>query len=121
MLVQADQLCRDLKMVQQFTGVPRVLAGDNVHRPQNVQGAERDVLQVADRRSNKVKRSRHIENIANLREKWKKPGPFEARDFSLIREDSLRRAAGSVVGHANCRCCYRGYFDCFDCFDRRSS
>ena len=42
-------------MIQQLLGLPRVLAGNAVARPQHAQRPQRDVLKIADRRGNQVK------------------------------------------------------------------
>jgi len=48
--VIADQLARDAVAVEQDACPPRVLTSDNVGLAQGCQHAQRDVLEVADRR-----------------------------------------------------------------------
>ena len=49
----------DAVMVQEFSGVPRVFAGNDVNFAQHSQRAMSDVFQVANGRGNDVERSRH--------------------------------------------------------------
>ncbi len=44
-------------MFEQLPGMPRVLGGDHVALAQDAQRAQRDVLQVANRRGDEVKRA----------------------------------------------------------------
>ena len=54
--VVADGAGCDVVVVQQFLSLPRVFAGDDVHFFEHAQGTQRDVLQVADGGTDKVKR-----------------------------------------------------------------
>lgn len=44
----------NLKVIQQFLRLPRVLTGEAIHTAQNPQGAQADVFQVSDWRGYKV-------------------------------------------------------------------
>src|SRR5581483_1453353 len=55
-LVVADAAGGDAVMVQQFLGLPRVLAGDEIDFFQYAQRAQRDVLKVADGSSHEIQR-----------------------------------------------------------------
>ena len=44
-------------MFQQLPGMPRILGGDHVALAQDAERAERDVLEVANRRGHEVKRA----------------------------------------------------------------
>ncbi len=46
-------------MVEQFAGMARVFAGDQVDFAEDAEGAESNILQVADRRGNDIKSAGH--------------------------------------------------------------
>src|SRR5277367_2493548 len=58
--MEADQRLRNSVMIEQFAGLARVFAGDAVHFLQRPQRAERDILEIADRRGHDVKSSAHL-------------------------------------------------------------
>ena len=53
----AQQRLGDAEMFEQLAGMPRVLGGDDVTLAQDAERAERDVLEVANRRGDEVKRA----------------------------------------------------------------
>ena len=58
--VRGDQRLDDGEAVQQRGAVARVLAGDRIDEREHMQGAQRDVGQIADRRGDDVERGRGI-------------------------------------------------------------
>ena len=68
MFVIADEPFFYTKMVEQLLRVARVFAGDDVDAAQRLDSPQRNILQVADRRSNNEKCSGHLSTDAILRQ-----------------------------------------------------
>ena len=65
MLVIADERFANFVMVEEFLGVARVFAGDLVDFFEDAEGAERDVLEIADGGANEVQAAQGFFIIAS--------------------------------------------------------
>ena len=67
MFVIADKLVGNAVVREKFAGMPRIFAGNEVNGSQRLDRSKRDVLQVPDRRGDKIK-----QELQTLKSKQKK-------------------------------------------------
>ena len=94
--VIAHQRLRNAVAVQQLARLPRVLARDLVHFPKNAQGAQRDVLQVADRGRDDVECSAHADQYRSL-------ATCQQAGESTPRSSIVRKTSFSLHGPTSAR------------------